>query len=211
MNAPGGGYGGAGDDCAEEVKAACAAHDYDRAASLTLARYGGELLAFVSARLHSVTDGEDVFAIFAEKLWLGLPQFEWRCSLRSWCYRLARNAANDYASLAHHRRERNLTPEAHARLSQLVAHVRTDTRGYLKTPVKDRMQELRETLTPDDQMLLILRVDRNMAWRDLAIALGDDTATPSDADLEKEAARLRKRFERVKDQLRELARADGLL
>jgi RNA polymerase sigma-70 factor (ECF subfamily) len=195
-----------------EVRAACAAQDYDRAASLTLARYGGELVAFVTARLRSVADGEDVFAIFAEKLWLGLPQFEWRCSLRSWCYRLVRNAANDFASLAHHRRERMLTPEAHARLSQLVDHVRTNTRAYLKTPVKDRMQELRETLSEDDQMLLILRVDRNMAWRDLAIALSDGgSLTPGEVELDKEAARLRKRFERVPDPLRELARADGLL
>jgi RNA polymerase sigma-70 factor (ECF subfamily) len=194
-----------------DVREACDVRDYDRAASLTLGRYGGELLAFVSARLRSPADGEDVFAAFAEKLWLGLPQFEWRCSLRSWCYRLARNAANDFLSLAHHRRELNLAPEAHARLSQLVDRVRTNTRAYLKTAVKDRMQELRETLEPDDQMLLILRVDRGMAWRDLAVAMSDDDATPSDAELDKEAARLRKRFERVKDQLRELARADGLL
>jgi RNA polymerase sigma-70 factor, ECF subfamily len=194
-----------------DVREACDVRDYDRAASLTLGRYGGELLAFVSARLRSAADGEDVFAAFAEKLWLGLPQFEWRCSLRSWCYRLARNAANDFLSLAHHRRELNLAPEAHARLSQLVDRVRTNTRAYLKTAVKDRMQELRETLEPDDQMLLILRVDRGMAWRDLAVAMSDDDATPSDAALDKEAARLRKRFERVKDQLRELARADGLL
>lgn len=198
-----------------DIRAACDARDYDRASSVALGRYGGELLAFVSARLRSTADGEDVFAAFAEKLWLGLPQFEWRCSLRSWCYRLVRNAANDFLSLAHHRRERNLTPGAQARLSQLVDHVRTNTRAYLRTPVKDRMQELRETLSADDQMLLILRVDRNMAWRDLAVALSDGgsdgAAPPGDADLDKEAARLRKRFERVKDQLRELARADGLL
>jgi len=198
-----------GDDA--DVRAACTAGDYDRAASLTVNRYGGELLAFVSARLRSVADGEDVFATFAEKLWLGLPQFEWRCSLRSWCYRLARNAANDFLSLAHHRRERRITPELHARLSQLVDHVRTNTRAYLKTPFKDRMQELRETLPDDDQMLLILRVDRGMAWRDLAVALRDGSAALSDDEVGREAARLRKRFERVKDQLRELARADGLL
>jgi RNA polymerase sigma-70 factor (ECF subfamily) len=196
-----------------DIHAACEGREFDRAASLTITRYGGELLAFITARLRNNADGEDVFAAFAEKLWLGLPQFEWRCSLRSWCYRLARNAANDFLSLAQHRRERQITPSALARLSQLVDHVRTNTRAYLKTAVKDRMQELRETLPADDQMLLILRVDRNMAWRDLAVALGEggESAPPSDTDLDKEAARLRKRFERVKDQLRELARADGLL
>ena len=194
-----------------EIRAACDERDYERATSLAFRRYGAELLAFLGARLGSAADGEDVFAACAEKLWLGLPQFEWRCSLRSWCYRLARNAANDFSALAHHRRELKVSPEAHARLSQLVDEVRTHTRRYLQTPIKDRMQELRETLPPDDQMLLILRVDRNMGFRELAVAMSDGAATLDEPQLAAEAARLRKRFERIKDRLRELARAEGLL
>jgi RNA polymerase sigma-70 factor (ECF subfamily) len=60
-------------------------------------------------------------------------------------------------------------------------------------------------------MLLILRVDRGMDWRDLAAAMGDENAPLEGADLDREAARLRKRFERIKDRLRELAREAGLL
>lgn len=43
------------------------------------------------------------------------------------------------------------------------------------------------------------------------IALGDEPSTLEGAALEREAARMRKRFERVKDRLRELAIAAGLL
>jgi len=64
-------------------------------------------------------------------------------------------------------------------------------------------------------VLLPATIFAQPAWqqwvRDLAVALSGEGATPSDLELDKEAARLRKRFERVKDQLRELARADGLL
>ena len=73
------------------------------------------------------------------------------------------------------------------------------------------MRALREQLEPDDQMLLVLRVDRGMEFRDIAVALAEADA-PLDAEtLEREAARLRKRFERVKERLRELARSEGLI
>jgi hypothetical protein len=63
--------------------------------------------------------------------------------------------------------------------------------------------ELRNTLDPDDQVLLVLRVDRELAWREIAIVmLGDQAA---DEDVTRKAATLRKQFERVKLQLRGLA------
>jgi RNA polymerase sigma-70 factor (ECF subfamily) len=94
--------------------------------------------------------------------------------------------------------------------------VRTATEPYRQTAVKDRMRELRESLPPDDQMLLILRIDRSMEFRELVIAMSDETgeeASPlHDAvAIDREAARLRKRFERVKDRLRTLAELEGLI
>jgi RNA polymerase sigma-70 factor (ECF subfamily) len=70
---------------------------------------------------------------------------------------------------------------------------------------------LRQTLPPDDQMLLILRVDGGMDFRELAVAMAANDAVSDDAELDREAARLRKRFERVKERLRELARDAGLI
>lgn len=192
-----------------EIRAAFEGGDYERVTRLAFERYGDEVLAFLIARLGNVADGEEVFGSFAEKFWRGLPSFRWQASLRSWCYRIARNAANDFTTAAPRRRERPLTGSQHGALSALVERVRTQTEAYRRTEVKDRMQVLRETLPPDDQMLLILRVDREMQWRELALAMLEGSAAP--ADLDREAARLRKRFERVKDTLRELARRDGLL
>lgn len=61
-------------------------------------------------------------------------------------------------------------------------------------------------------MLLILRVDRNMPWRDLALIMMEDSdAEAGAAAVEREAARLRKRFERIKADLKHLATRAGLI
>jgi len=195
-----------------QARAACERADHAAAATLAVEGYGGEIMAFLLARLRSRSDAEEVFATFAERLWIGLPQFEWRCSLRSWAYRIARNAAIDFVGTLHNRADRRLPLSQNEGLAELVDRVRSTTAIYRRTAAKDRMRELRETLAPDDQMLLILRVDRGMDFRELAAALGDGASSTLEAEqLEREAARLRKRFERVKEQLRALAQADGLL
>jgi RNA polymerase sigma-70 factor (ECF subfamily) len=198
-------------DLEASIAAACDVQDHVKAATLIIGGYGGELMAFLRARLHSQTDAEEVFGAIAEKLWIGLPDFEWRCSLRSWLYRLARNAAIDYATAVQNRPERRVPLSSHASPSWLADRVRSTTAAYQQTSAKDRMRELRETLPLDDQMLLILRVDRGMDWRELAVAMGDEQVSLDGAELEREAARLRKRFERVKERLRELARDAGML
>ena len=64
------------------------------------------------------------------------------------------------------------------------------------------MRSLREHLDPDDQALLVLRVDKDLPWRDISLVfLGPES---SEAELVRQAALLRKRFERVKTKLRAL-------
>lgn len=200
-----------------EVKAACEAGDFERAATCVLEGYGDELLAFLAARLRSDADAEEAFSLFAEDLWRGLPNFAWRSAVRTWVYTLARNAANRHARSPHRRAGRNLTLSRHAGLSALVDRVRSRTQVHMRTDVKSRVRALRERLEPDDQMLLILRVDRAMAWRDLAhVMLGDAQAADAtdaidDDAITREAARLRKRFERIKTELKRMAQEEGLL
>jgi RNA polymerase sigma-70 factor (ECF subfamily) len=125
---------------------------------------------------------------------------------------LASNAAYRHASSPHQKSQHNLTLHGRERLSQLVDRVRTRTDRFRRTETKERVRALRERLDPDDQMLLVLRVDRNLAWRDLALVmLGDQHCETDDDALEREAARLRKRFERVKTELKQLAIEAGLL
>ena len=75
-------------------------------------------------------------------------------------------------------------------VEQAIARVRSATHDYQKTDVKDRFRSLRDELDEEDQMLLVLRVDRNLSWRELALTMTGDVNLDEDA-LNKEAARLR--------------------
>jgi RNA polymerase sigma-70 factor (ECF subfamily) len=94
----------------------------------------------------------------------------------------------------------------------VVQKVRTETTPFLRTESKTRLEALRDALPDEDRTLLVLRIDRNLAWNDLARIVGqeDGEAPLDDAAVAREAARLRKRFQLVKDRLRELAKREGL-
>jgi hypothetical protein len=96
-------------------------------------------------------------------------------------------------------------------LDELRAHVRTETLPYLRTTTKDRLRVLRQALDPADQMLLTLRLDRELAWADVARVLHDAEVVQDDVELRRLAAACRKRYERLKEKLHRLAVAEGLV
>jgi RNA polymerase sigma-70 factor (ECF subfamily) len=197
-------------DGEHEIREAFREGKLEAAATATLDRYGDEIFSFLVSRLREVADAEEAFSMFAEDLWVGLPKFGWRSSMRTWAYMLARNAAARYASAPARRAARNLSLSAPGAISDIVQRVRSATQIHQQTAVKDRVRALRDRLDPDDQMLLVLRVDRGMAWRDLAITITGN-ADLEDTALEREATRLRKAFERVKAELKQMASDEGLL
>ena len=132
---------------------------------------------------------------------MGLPRFRWASSFRTWAYTIARNLIRD-----RHRARAGL--EGHvvaladaSEAFRIAEQVKSTTAVYLKTDAKTRLQEIRDSLDDDDRTLLILRVDRGLAWRDIAKIMSDDD-TDTDG-VTKLSARLRKRFERVKERLRQ--------
>ena len=162
----------------------------------------------LAVQLRSTADAAEAFSLFAEHLWRGLAGFQWRCSLRAWAHRIARNAAVRWVN-----RARPQSPSAACRWRQggvfeIADQVRTSTLVYLRTEVKSEVRRLREELPLTEQMLLILRVDKEMEWEDIAAALAEHDLEPD--ELKREAARLRKRFQLVIEKLRELARKRGL-
>jgi RNA polymerase sigma-70 factor (ECF subfamily) len=195
------------------IRAAFEAKDYERAATLAIEHYGPELLGFLVSHLRDSDDAGEVFGQFSELFWKTLPSFEWRCSVRTWAYKLARRSASQFRR-REQKHERGQPLSQLSRLTNLslaVDRVRTGTVAYKRTAVKDRFQQLREQLDPDDQTLLVLRVDRDLSWLEIAeVMLGDD-ATPTEDALKTEAARLRKRFQIAKDKLRSMAEEAGLL
>jgi RNA polymerase sigma-70 factor (ECF subfamily) len=94
----------------------------------------------------------------------------------------------------------------------IEAALRTATEIWRRTETKKRFAELRAALAPDDQEILVLRIDRGLDWNDVArVMLGDEDVSTSDEARKRKAAQLRKRFQLVREQLHELARQAGLL
>jgi len=183
------------------------AADVRAAVTLTLRLYGAEVLGFLGALTKDSDAAADVFSVFCEDVWRGLPAFRWESSLRTWLYVVARRARSRYGRQGH---ERKRLPLDEA-LLEVQVEVRTQTATFQRTETKSAVRELRAALTSEEQSLLMLRVDRSLPWTDIArIMLSEEADTDEDA-IKREAAACRKRFERAKERLKELARAQGLL
>jgi RNA polymerase sigma-70 factor, ECF subfamily len=193
----------------------CDRGDHAAAATAILRGYGPELLGFLAAVHRDETAASDAFAELSEAVWRSLPRFAWESSVRTWAYAIARNVSRTGRRNAA-RRNRKVVSPGDSFFDQAAEKVRTETLAYLRTEKKTRLQALRDALPEEDRMLLVLRVDRGLAWNELARILAEgeeqeDAPTLDDATVAREAARLRKRFQLVKDRLRELARKEGLL
>jgi RNA polymerase sigma-70 factor, ECF subfamily len=190
----------------DELRALHAQGAFDRVATAALDAYGPELYGFLVHTLGNEANAAEVFGEFGENLWTALPEFGFRCSVRTWLYVLARHAASRFRKSPWQRKARR----GESGMDDAIANAVSRTAPWLRTDVKDRFRTLREALPPDDRELLVLRVDRDLSWDDVSrVMLGD--AAPDAAALRTESARLRKRYQFVKDELRRLARETGLV
>jgi len=193
------------------IRAACG--NPEAAVTLAIRGYGPELLGYLNAMLRDASEADDVFATVCEhvwtaaaddvfsgvcvKLWRGLPAFAWESSFRTWAYTVTRNACVSFLRGV----RKSPSSPGNASLDAIMAEVRSKTATFLRTDTKDRLAEVRDALEPDDQTLLILRIDRKLPWRDIARVFEPEPATA--AALDRRAAALRKRLERLKVELRE--------
>lgn len=184
----------------DEVRDALARGDIEGATENVLRKYGPELIGWLVSVLPNEGDAHDAFSRLSEELWRSMSRFDSRCSVRTWCYMIARQSVSRVRSQPRNAHEVLVTSVPS--LAQAVSHVWSTTRVNAQR-AQDVYAEIRNQLEEDDQTLLVLRVDRDMPWRDIAIVmLGADA---DDDELTRKAALLRKRFERVKQQLRALA------
>lgn len=186
-----------------ELRALHAAGRWSDAATWIIERYGRELLTYLAAIARSDTDAGEAFSLLTENLWRGLPGFRWQSAARTWCYTLARNALFRLRRTVKRRGGPAIALSDAPEVARAAEHVRTATLTYLRTQVKDEVASLRERLSPDDQAILILRIDRKLPWLDVARALAGEEELPAD-ELARRSATLRKRFGRIKSELKKL-------
>lgn len=156
------------------------------AATVAVRGYGPAVLGFLVGALKDRDVAKEVFSQACENLWRNLAGFRRECALGTWFYVLAWNAAKNQLNEAHRRRVRRLET---SEISAIAAQVRSTGVSALRGTAA----KLREGLTPEERTLLILRVDRELSWKDVAHVMELDEPV------------LRKRFERIRRKLQELA------
>jgi RNA polymerase sigma-70 factor (ECF subfamily) len=173
--------------------------DREGALKSALGAYGPGVLGYLENVLGDPDDARDVFQAFAEDLWEWLPAYRGG-SLRAACYRIGRHAAARFRREAWRRRRERMRTTMASRIAASIA----SPESRLASRPRDRLARLREALDPDERTLLILRLDRELSWNEVAEVLSEE-GDPVDP------AAARKRFERVKEKLGKLAREQGLL
>jgi RNA polymerase sigma-70 factor, ECF subfamily len=177
----------------------------DEAVTLVVETYGSEVFGFLVSRFRDDDTATEAFAQTCEDLVASMRSFGWRCSMRTWMYKLARSAATKQTRGL--RKKRGEVPLSQA--SEVAEKLSSRTRDWLRTEVKDAFSDLRAELAPEDQTLLILRVDRALEWNEIADVSSDEDL--DDHARTREAARLRQRFKSVKEELRRRAIETGLI
>lgn len=178
---------------------------YDEAATIALRRAGPELLRFLVHAHGDEATGSDAFSLLAEDIWRGLAGFRWESSFRTWAYALARRASARIRKRG--RREGIFEPLSNlGPLSAIVEEIRTHTLSVIRGERQSALEVLRAELDIDERMLLSLRVERALSWPEIAVILADDEALDPAAP-----ARLRKRFQLLKDRLKKRGRELGLV
>ncbi len=185
--------------------------DRDATATLAIGSYGPEIYSFLVAIHGNEADADEVFAIFAEAFWKALTTFERNSTFRTFAYAIARRLSFRFRRDAARKRKRFHAMESSI-MSRLVHKDRSRTGRVELTETRSRLLALRASLPPEDQELLMLRLDRRLQWEELAQVLHAEDEVPLALEkLKKETVRLRKRFQLIKERLREMARRDGLL
>jgi RNA polymerase sigma-70 factor (ECF subfamily) len=180
------------------------AQRWPQAVEVLIANYGDEILRFLHGFLREGELAEEVFSRVCLKLCEEVPRFRGDCPGRTWFYYQARFAALALVRQERRKPERRLETAEWSRMSALVDQVRSRTRPYLRTEVKNQFQALRDDLDPEERMLLVLYKYQGLNSTQVAEAMSTPSApwTP---------AQVRKRWQRLKQKIAELARSRGML
>lgn len=190
----------------DAIRSAHERGDLEEAVRLGLVDYQVEVFSFLCARLRSEADAHEVYGQLCEDVWRGIAAFAWRASFRTWLYTIARHAALRFEQARASREQRQ---QPISQVGDPAAVERSRTRPYLRTDVKDRFAALRASLSPEEQTLLVLRIDRGLGWEDVARIMFDGDDADEDS-LRRHATNLRQRFRQLKVRLEAWARDEGL-
>ncbi|MBN8468881.1 sigma-70 family RNA polymerase sigma factor [Corallococcus exiguus] len=178
-----------------------------QAVTLALTGYQQEFTRLMESILHDREQARDAVSLLSETLLKELPAFRWESTFRTWACRVARNIGYRLAASPAGRE----LPVSREALEGQVHRERSRTPPWLQTTVKERVQALRLKLTPHEQAIITLRLERRMSWLGAARELATEEERSNPEALGRKAAVLRQQFQRIKVRLRELAQQEQLI
>lgn len=176
-----------------EIRGLVLAGHERQAADLLLTRLSPELRPFLHRLLGDVSLADEAHSNTCERLWRGLGSFRWECSLRSWSYIIARREAG--RCRARHARD-GVRQTTLSKADDVAARF-ASTSGSFSTTRRDQLDGLRASLSDEDRDLLVLRVERGLAWKEIAASFLEENEL-SPETIVREAARLRQRFRSIR-------------
>ncbi len=181
------------DDVETRAFALLDAGEVDEAASVAIRAYGAEIHDYLSRRLVDPDDALDVYSQWSEDLWRGLPGFRRECRLRTWAYKLAYHAFARFRRDAYRARRERLPSSAASRLAVSVAQ----SSVLADAARREQYRKLEARLTEEERELLQLHNERELPFDDCAeiLSAGGTPVT---------AVTLRKRYQRIKEKLKDL-------
>ncbi len=184
----------------EEMRALLAAGDPRAAATAVIETHGPAVLSYLRAVLRDDDLAADAFSLFAEWAWTAIAKFRGASSVRTWAFGIAWNASRRVRDDAWQRRRKRFRPGEASRLAADIV-----TQSVLRRETEaDELDDLRKMLPIEDQNLLVLRLEQKLEWDDIAEVLSAEGAAVT-------ASALRKRYERLKERIAQLARERGLV
>lgn len=140
----------------------------------------------------------DAWDTFIDALLKSLSSFQWRCQCRTWCFKVAHSALSQVVrQWKKEGRLRAPTEGTAPGMGQGPGHARTSTRPWMGTTKKVHLQEVLETLEPDDRTLVDLRAFQGLEWKEIAWTLSDEADALDSRALTREANRLKQRYSRL--------------
>lgn len=127
----------------------------------------------------------------------------WHSSVRGWVFTLARNAMYQHLSSSRRFRSRHvlLADEPSAlELPEVPAAARSESGSE-----EDVLQRLYAELSEGDARTLMMRTTLALSWEQIARSTLEGPEASSQAAVRREATRLRKRFQLIKQRLRRRA------
>lgn len=167
--------------------------------------YGDAIFRFLYKMARNGGDAQDAFSMFSEDVVRGIRTLHSDSHLRAWLFQVARNALSRLKRGDPRKRETT----ANLKLQEMAQEYSTSWRKELEKQ-KDELAGLLDALDEEERTIVVLYATGSYSWMDVARILAESPDALDDAALKTEATRLKQRYRRAKEKLRELAQKKGL-